>query len=214
MANKKKKNRKSAGAMRRTDIPYAQRLQLQQITAIKEVRDYSAKAILFCQSIALHELEGIGYKRLVRYSLVFRGLIDEFYEDLDVGMDRARRRMAQHGIEISEDISYPRVQGLTHKQQEQHDHAMQASYVAHLVGLIAINETFGFGKDKLEQLSVRVAELSERLNREGDGFLFEEMEKIGFQVVDGHVVAYVDEDNEAITPKKWREENEGITPEC
>ena len=208
MANKKK-GRKRAAGRERSDIPYAQRLRIQQMNAIKEIRDQSAKVTMFCHCIALHELEGIGYKRLVRYSLRFKGLIDEFYNDTDVGLYRARHRMESHGIPIPEEI--PRVisPGLSPRDQQLYDHAVHSSYVAHLVGLIADNEVFGFGKDKLERLSVRGAELMERYNQEGEGFLFEEMEKLGFPVIDGHVTAFLGDDGEAIRYKKWLEENNG-----
>lgn len=33
------------------------------------------------------------------------------------------------------------------------------------------------------------------------------MEKIGFQIIDGEVIAYADDDGNAITPKQWREQN-------
>lgn len=202
-----KKKKKSKGIMKRTNIPYAQRLQIQQISAIKAVRDYSAKVTMFCHSIALHELHGIGYKRLVRFSLAFKGLIDEFYDNIEVSLDRCRRRLSSHGIEIPEEIPVVTVPELNHRDQQQYDHAIQASYIAHLVGLIAVNETFGFGKEKLESMSVRAAELTDRYNKEGDKFLFEEMQRIGFPVIDGHVVAFVDDDNNPITHKKWMEAN-------
>lgn len=203
---KRKQRKGKRGMMGRSEIPYAQRLRMQQYDAVKYARDYSAKITMFCKCIALHELHGIGYKRLVRYSLIFKDLIDEFYEDTDVGMARAVERMKQHGIEIPVELPSVPVPGLSAREQQQHAHAVQASYVAHLVGLIAINEAFGFGKDKLEGLSARSAELAERFDREGDGFLFEEMEKIGFPVADGHVLAYVDENNEPVTQKKWLED--------
>lgn len=201
----RKKTKRKGGTMGRSDIPYARRLQMRQLDAVKYARDYSAKITMFCKCIALHELYGIGYKRLVRYSLTFKELVDEFYEDMDVGMARAVERMKSHGIEIPQELPVVPVPELTRREQQQHAHAVQASYVAHLVGLIAANEAFGFGKDKLERLSARSAELSERFGREGDGFLFEEMEKIGFPVADGHVLAYVDENNEPVTQKKWLE---------
>jgi len=49
--------------------------------------------------------------------------------------------------------------------------------------------------------------MAQRYDSEGDKFLFEEMEKIGFPVIDGRVVACVDDDDEPITYKKWLEAN-------
>lgn len=200
---------KNRGRMVRSDIPYAQRLRIQQMADIKEIREKSATITMFCHCIALHEMEGIGYKRLVRYSLHFKGLIDEYYEDMDVGMYRARHRMESHGIPVPEEVPRVLKPGLSPRDQQLYDHAVHSSYVAHLVGLITDNEVFGFGKDKLERLSVRGAELMDRYNKEGEGFLFEEMQKLGFPVIDGHVVACVDDNNEPVTYKKWLEANNG-----
>ena len=201
--------RKRKGTMRRSDIPYAQRLRMDQVAHIAAARDTAAKVTMFCHCIALHELHGIGYKRLVRYSLEFKKLIDEYYTDMDVGLHRARHRLESQGIPIPEEI--PRVlgKGLSPREQQQYDHAIEASYIAHLVGLIADNEVFGFGGNKLEALSVRGADLMDRYNKEGEGFLFEEMQKLGFPVIDGHVVACVDDNNEPVTYKKWLEANNG-----
>ena len=197
--------KKRKGTMRRSDIPYAQRLRMDQVAHIAAARDTAAKITMFCHCIALHELYGIGYKRLVRYSLVFKGLIDEYYADMDVGLYRARHRLQTHGIPIPDEI--PRVpgKGLSPREQQQYDHAIEASYIAHLVGLIADNEVFGFGGDKLEKLSVRGADLMDRYNKEGEGFLFEEMEKLGFPIINGRVTACVDENQEPISYKKYLE---------
>ena len=200
--------KKRKGTMRRSDIPYAQRLRMDQVAHIAAARDTAAKITMFCHCIALHELYGIGYKRLVRYSLEFKKLIDEYYTDMDVGLYRARHRLESHGIPIPDEI--PRVpgKGLSPREQQQYDHAIEASYVAHLVGLIADNEVFGFGGDKLEKLSVRGADLMDRYNKEGEGFLFEEMEKLGFPIINGRVTACVDENQEPISYKKYLEGNQ------
>lgn len=201
MANKKSRGRGDVMGMR--NIPYAQRLRMLQMSAIKEARDHAAKTTMFCHCIALNELEGIGYKRLVRYSLQFKGLIDEFYNDTDVGLYRARHRMESHGIPIPEEIPFVRVPGLSPRDQQLFDHAIHSSYVAHLVALIADNEVFGFGREKIERLSVRGADLMERYNKEGDGFLFEAMEKLGFAILDGHVTAFTGDNDEPISYKNW-----------
>lgn len=200
--------KKRKGTMRRSDIPYAQRLRMDQVAHIAAARDTAAKITMFCHCIALHELYGIGYMRLVRYSLEFKKLIDEYYTDMDVGLYRARHRLQTHGIPIPDEI--PRVpgKGLSPREQQQYDHAIEASYIAHLVGLIADNEVFGFGGDKLEKLSVRGADLMDRYNKEGEGFLFEEMEKLGFPIINGRVTACVDENQEPIRYKKYLEENQ------
>ena len=63
MAGRKKK--RGGSLMGRSDIPYAQRLRIDQVAHIAAARDTAAKVTMFCHCIALHELHGIGYKRLV-----------------------------------------------------------------------------------------------------------------------------------------------------
>lgn len=206
MAKKQhKKRHKGTGGMRYSQIPYAKRLQIRQMCDIKAVSDHSAKITMFCHSIALHELYGIGYKRLVRYSLKFKELIDEYYKDMEVGLCHARKRLESHGIPIPDEIPRVLSPGLSPREQQQYDYAISASYVAHLVGLIADNEVFGFGGDRLEKLSVKGADLMDRYKEEGEGFLFEEMEKLGFTILDGHVTAFLGEDGEGIKYQKWVE---------
>ena len=45
----------------------------------------------------------------------------------------------------------------------------------------------------------------DRYNKEGEGFLFEEMEKLGFPIINGRVTACVDENQEPISYKKYLE---------
>lgn len=54
-----------------------------------------------------------------------------------------------------------------------------------------------------KRLATRIGELSKRYNREGPGkgqkFLLEEMEKIGFPIVDGKAMVYTDQNGAAVT---------------
>ncbi len=201
----KKHHRKNTSIMSRSDIPFSQRMQYQRISDIKKIRDYSAKITMFCISIALHKLEGIGYKRLVRFSLHFKELIDEFYEDVEVGMYRAARRMEQLGMPISGEFQYVRVPEFNRRKQEQYNNALESSQAAQICGTIAINDVFGLGQGKLQNISQMVQELTQRYASEGDGFLFEEMQNIGFPVIDGKVIACLDDNDNPITYKKWLE---------
>jgi len=128
----KKHHRKNNSIMTRSDIPYAQRLNIEQANDIKTIRDYAAKITMFCISIALHELEGIGYKRLVRFSLHFKELIDEFYEDIEVGMYRAAHRMEQLGIPIPREFQYVRIPEFNRRKQEQYNNALESSQAAQI----------------------------------------------------------------------------------
>ncbi len=202
----KKKQSKNKGVMGRSDIPYAQRLKMQQNHSIASGRNHSAQIVMFCTSVALHEIEGIGYKRLTNYSLYYKTVIDEFYEDIDVGMAHAKRRMEQMGMPISGEFYKVEVKGLTKREQQIHDHSLHASQVAQICNAIAMNDFFGFGRDRQFRISERVSELTNRYAKEGENFLLEEMGKIGFSIVDGKVTAYADEDGRAVMPSKARKE--------
>lgn len=202
MSQKKKKKIKKThhqGVMGRSDIPFAERLALKQHSDIAINREHSAKITMFCMSVAIHELEGIGYKRIVEFSRHFKECIDEMYKDVEVGMVHAKRRLAQFGIEISGELYVAPLEGLTLKEQEVRDNALQASQIANICGIIALHNVFKFGKEKLDRISVRVQELSTRYKKEGEKFLLEEMEKIGFQIINGSVVAYTEEDGTPIS---------------
>lgn len=204
---KKKSKGKSRGLMGRSDIPYAQRMAMKHQNDIKANRDHAAKIAMYCDNIALNEVEGIGYKRLVRYAQHFKNILDEFYADPEVGMVHAKRRMEQMGMEISGELYSIKIDGLTQKKQEIHDHSMQAVQIALICGAIAKNDVFGFGKEKQFRISQRADELTDEYSKKGEKFLLEKMEKIGFVVMDGDVCAFSDDDGNAITYKQWREQN-------
>lgn len=201
MAKCKKKKRGGA-IMGRSDIPYAQRLAMKHHADIVVNRDHAAKIVMLCTSVAMHELEGIGYKRLVRYSLHFKRVVDEFYEDPEVGMAHAVRYMEQIGMPISGEFYSIVKEGRTKKEQDIDSHRLQASQIALICGAIAMNAEFGFGEMRQTRISERVTELTDRYLKEGEQFLLDEMAKIGFQIVDGDVRAYVDDDMKAVTPKQ------------
>lgn len=202
----KRNNRHKAGVMSRSDIPYAQRIAMQQHSDIVNSRNHAAQITMFCLSIAMYEVKGIGYKRLVRFSLHFKDIVDEFYEDPEVGMAHAKRRMEQMGMPISGEFFSVKQEGATVREQQVHDHALQASQVAQICGAIAMNDEFGFGKDTQEKIAVRTNELSARYAKEGKGFLLEKMAEIGFLIVDGEVRAFIGDDGKAVTPTQARKE--------
>lgn len=132
----KKGVKRKGGIMGRSDIPFAQRVAMQQRNDIIVNRDHAAKITMFCMSVAMNELEGIGYKRLVKFSLHFKEVVDEFYEDVDLGMAHAKRRMEQMGMPISGEFYAVEVPGLTKRDQQIHDHALQAVQIALICGAI------------------------------------------------------------------------------
>lgn len=208
MAKVKKKRSKQhkSGVMGRSDIPYARRIQIQHRSDIAINREQAAKVTMFCMSIAMHEIKGVGYKRLVRYSHRYMEYEREFYQDVDLGMAHAKRRMEQMGMPISGEFFTDKVDGLTKRKQDIHDNALQAIQVALTVGAITMNDEFGFGQEVQFRISERVTELTERYKNEGIKFLLDEMEKIGFEIVNGTVIAYMDDDGTAVTPKRAKKE--------
>ena len=129
-------------------------------------------------------------------------LIKEFYEDVEVGMAHIKQRLSQHGIEISGEFYAAKLPGATETEQKLYDHAMQSIQVAQLVGAVAMNEVFGFGKVRQERVRESVQKETARYAREGENFLLEAMEKIGFKVEGNIVRAFVDEEMKPITKKK------------
>lgn len=210
MPTKKKKSkghgRGKSGIMGRSDIPYAQRIRLQQGSDIAMSREQAAKVTLYCMSVAMYEIKGVGYKRLVRYSYRYKEYEQEFYKDVDVGMAHAKHRMEQIGMPISGEFFTDPVAGLTKRKQEIHDNSLQAIQVALTVGAIAMHDEFGYAKEVQLRISQRVTELTERYKKEGLKFLLEKMGEIGFEIVNGTVCAYTDGDGNAVTPARARRE--------
>lgn len=202
----KPKKRRRSPIMDRSDIPYAQRMAMQHRSDIVVNREHFAKIIMFCMSVAVHQTEGIGYKRLVIYSHHFKELIDEFYADPEVGMAHVVQRMEQIGMPISGEIYAVEVPGLTKRDQQIHDHSMQAAQVAQFIATIAMNDVFGFAHVPLTRIAERASELAKRYKKEGEQFLLDEMKEIGFPVVNGKVLAYMDEDGKPIMPSRAKKE--------
>lgn len=198
MAKPKKKKSRSRSLMNRSDIPYAQRIAMQHQADIEYNREHSARIYMYCLCKTLHEEEGIGYKRLVQFSLAFMKLIKEFYEDPEVGMAHIKQRLSQHGIEVSGEFFSVKIPGATAKEQEIHDHSLQATQAAQYVGAVAMNDVFGFANIRQERLREAVRENTARYAKEGEGFLLDYMEKIGFKVEGNKVMAFVDDDGEPV----------------
>lgn len=194
----KKKQKNKSSIMNRSDIPLAQRLKMRKMQEIAANREHGAKIAMVCMSCAMNELEGIGYKRLTRFSLDFHELIDEFYEDIEVGMAHAKRRMEQIGLPISGEFF---AVNMTDKDAVQ-NHAAHAIHIALICGTITMNDCFGFGKEKLERILIRTRELTARYALEGEGFLMEKVKKMGFPIIDGRITAFMDDDGNPVTAKR------------
>ena len=69
-----------------------------------------------------------------------------------------------------------------------------------------MNDEFGFAQKRQERVTEKGSEYAARYEKEGAGFLLEKLEKIGFQVVNGELRAYVDDDGTVLTPKQAKKE--------
>ena len=201
MSNQKKRKGKARGIMGRSDIPFAQRIALQHQHNIVMNRDHAAKIAMWCLSAAMYVVKGIGYKRLVRFSFRHKEAIDEFYEDPDVGMAHAKRRMEQMGRPISGEFYTVEVEGQTKRENEIGNHRLQAVQIALICGAIAMNDEFGFGQESQDLIYEQANEFSARYAKEGEQFLLDIMAKIGFLIVDGEAKACIDEDGNAVSTK-------------
>lgn len=203
----KKSGKRKHGLMGRSDIPYSQRLAMKQADNIVANRNHAAKITMFCTSVALNEVEGIGYKRLTKFAIHFKEVLNEFYDDIDVGMAHAKHRMEQMGMPISGEFFFEKLDGSTKREQEVYDHTLHATQIALICSAITMNDEFGYAKKRQERISNRVSELTKRYAKEGERFLFDKLAEIGFDVVDGEVRFYMDDNDNIITPKQYREES-------
>ena len=199
---KKKVKKQHRSLMNRSDIPYAQRMAMKHQADIEYNREHSARIYMYCLCVALHEKKKKGYKSLVKFSLVFMELIKEFYEDPEVGMAHIKQRLAQHGIEVSGEFFSVKLPGATAKEQEIYDNSLQAMQAAQYVGAVAMNDVFGFANIRQDCLREAVRENTARYAKEGEGFLLEYMEKIGFKVEGNIVRAFLDEDGKPVTKSR------------
>lgn len=199
-----KRNKRHAGLMGCSSIPYAQRLKMKQQCDIVDSRDHAARIAMYCTSLALHDVAGIGYQRLAKFAVHHKELVEEFYQDQEVGMAHCIKRMQELGMPIDGEFYIPPEDGSTKRERELQTHALQAVQVALILGAIAANDVFGFGPDRQRRLCDRINELSTRYNRQGQGFLLEEMAKLGFAIIDGKAMVFLDEDGRAVSPSKAR----------
>lgn len=200
------KHKKNRGIMGASQIPYAQRLKIQQQDRIAVNRNFSAKVAMFCKCVAIHRVKGAGYKSLVQFSLRYKEVEDEIYEDLEYGMDKAKRRMEQMNMPISGELYHIPMPGLSRRDQEVYNHSVQSAQIAMIASAISMNDVWGWGATVQERIDLETTKVTEEYNKNGFDWLLGEMEKLGFLVVDGEVRAFLDDDNKAVTPKRARME--------
>ena len=184
--------------MAQSEIPYAKRLKMQKSYDIAANREYAAKIAMMCMSCAMHKEERIGYKRLTRFSLEFHNNVTEFYKDIELGMAHAKHRTEQIGMPISGELF---AVNLVNKDDIQ-NHAAHAIQVALIVGTITAHDHFGFGKERLERVLMKTREYTARYAKEGEGFLLEKVQKLGFPIIDGRITAFMDDDGNPVVASR------------
>lgn len=201
------KHKKSRGGiMGDSQIPYAQRLKIQQQDRINVNRNFSAKVAMFCKCVAIHRVKGAGYKSLVQFSLRYKEVEDEIYEDLEYGLDKAKRRMEQMKMPISGELYYIPRPDMSKRDQEVYNHSVQSVQISCIASAISMNDVWGWGAVVQDRIEMEATKVTEEYNKKGFDWLLGEMEALGFLVVDGEVRAFLDDDNRAVTPKRAKME--------
>lgn len=202
--SKKRSHRPRDGIMGRSDIPYAQRIRMQQRSHIEWSREQGARIFMYAFAAAAHQIHGKGYVSLVRFAGRFREIDREFYGsgDIEYSMDDARRRLAQMGITISGDIALAKnTEGYTKRHMEVKHNIAQATQAAGICATIAANDVWGWAEKHIRPVLDLAQEHMHRYAREGEGFLLEYLEKLGSVIVDGRAVGFVDEDDNPVRQK-------------
>ena len=204
MSKAKKKHRPAGGIMGRSDIPFAQRIQMQQRSHIAWSREQGARIFMYAFSAAAHQIHGKGYVSLVRFANRFREIDKEVYGsgDIEYSMEDARRRLAQMGITISGNIAVAQnTEGCTRRKMEVKHNIAQATQAAGICATIAANDVWGWADKRLQPVLDLAQEHMHRYAREGTQFLLDYLEKLGFVIVDGHAVGFVDENDQPVRQK-------------
>lgn len=191
--------RNKRGIMGCTSIPYTQRLKMQHQSEVVDCRDHAARIAMYCTCLALHDVAEAGYIRLARFAARHSQLIKEFYEDQEVGMAHCVTRMQDLGMPIDGEFYQAPNDGSSKKEMDLKTHALQAVQVALILGAIAANDVFGFGPERQKRLGNRINEYSTRYKNQGQKFLLEGMAKLGFPIVNGVAMAYIDQDGKPVT---------------
>ena len=204
MSKPKKKHRPAGGIMGRSDIPFSQRIQMQQRSHIAWSREQGARIFMYAFAAAAHQIHGKGYVSLVRFASRFREIDREFYGsgDIEYSMEDARRRLAQMGITISGNIAVAQnTEGCTRRKMEVKHNIAQATQAAGICATIAANDVWGWADKRLQPVLDLAQEHMHRYAREGAQFLLDYLGGLGFLIVDGHIVGFVDENDNPVRQK-------------
>lgn len=92
--------RTKAKGMQRSDIPYKDRLMVNQFANIAQHRDHSAVVANKIGMVALNDLKGMGYIQLTRWGLLYNSLNEEFYSDPEYQEAKLDERIRKMGFVV------------------------------------------------------------------------------------------------------------------
>ena len=92
--------RTKAKGMQRSDIPYKDRLMVNQFANIAQHRDHSAVVANKIGMVALNDLKGMGYIQLTRWGLLYNSLNEEFYTDPEYQEAKLDERIRKMGFVV------------------------------------------------------------------------------------------------------------------
>ena len=95
-----KKVRTKSKGVQRSDIPYKDRLMVNQFANIAQHRDHSAVVANKIGMVALNDLKGMGYIQLTRWGLLYNSLNEEFYSDPEYQEAKLDERIRKMGFVV------------------------------------------------------------------------------------------------------------------
>ena len=97
-----KKIKHKSNSVQRSDIPYKDRLMVNQFATIAQHRDHSALVANKLRMIAENDEEGLGYLRLSRIAKRYHNIIEEYYTDPEYYEAKADQRLRQMGFLVED----------------------------------------------------------------------------------------------------------------
>lgn len=97
-----KKIKNKSGSIQRSDIPYKDRLMVNQFANIAAHRDHSALVANKLRMIAENDEEGLGYLRLSRIAKRYHNISEEYYTDPEYYEAKADQRLRQMGFLVED----------------------------------------------------------------------------------------------------------------
>ena len=97
-----KKTRTKSKGVQRSDIPYKDRLMVNQFANIAQHRDHSALVANKVGMVALNDTEGLGYLRLSRFAKRYHFLNEEYYQDPEYQEAKLDERLKKLGFLVED----------------------------------------------------------------------------------------------------------------